>query len=244
MLSKSFKTLLLIAGAVFIGTFPVQAEDTLSKSDIEKIVKDYLLENGEIIIEAVDAYQQKAEKERQAKTTETIKAKLDLLTSADAPSAGNPKGDVTVIEFFDYNCGYCKRALPDINTLIEKDKNVRFVFREMPILGPTSRTAAQWALAAHKQGKYFEYHSALMKFRGQKSDAQLAKLAKNVGLDVEKARKDAASDAIEEQLNKDIELARLVGVEGTPAFIVDGEFFPGYLGEGGLKKAIEKAREK
>ena len=239
----SFKKLCLTLCALLISTAPVHAAD-LSKSDIEQIVKEYLMENGDVILDSVEAYQKKAENERQAKAGETIKNKMDVLASADAPSAGNPKGDVTVIEFFDYNCGYCKRALPDINALLESDKNIRFVFREMPILGPTSFTAAQWALAAQKQDKYFEYHSALMNHRGAKTDKELAKIAKDLDLDVDKARKDANSDAVKKQLDSDIELARLVGVEGTPAFIVGDEFFPGYLGEGGLKKAIEKARKK
>lgn len=148
------------------------------------------------------------------------------------------------MEFFDYNCGYCKRAIPDIQNVLKDDENVRFVFKEMPILGPSSRTAALWALAAHNQDKYFDYHVALMEFRGPKEEAQLEKLARDAGLDVEKMKQDIADGNIEEELNKVMSVASEIGVSGTPAFIVGETFIPGYIGEDGLKEAIKAEREK
>ncbi len=249
-LSLKQKTLgLLGAAAVFVSftTTPAQAAEQFSadqKTEIEQMFKDYIMNNGEVVIEAVDAFRQKEEVAEQEKMAETIQSKMSVLASADAPSAGNPKGDVTIIEFLDYNCGYCKKAWPDINTVLETDKNVHFIFREMPILGESSKVAAQWALAAQKQDKYFEFHSALMKFKGAKNEKTMLDISKKLGLDTDKMKKDANSKAIKKQLDADIALARSLGVSGTPAFIIGGEFYPGYLGKEGFKDAIKKARDK
>jgi protein-disulfide isomerase len=211
---------------------------------IEEVLKSYLNEHPEIIIESVENYRRKQEEEMQAKAQDTITDKLAWLTAKEAPSAGNPDGDVTIVEFFDYNCGYCKRALPDIQEVLKTDKNVRVVFREMPILSPESRTIAQWALAAHKQGKYFEYHVALMNTPGGKDIEALKKIAQDTGLDVEKLEKDANSKEVTIMLQDDMQIAQDIGIQGTPAFIINGELFPGYLGPDGLKASIEEARKK
>ena len=134
--------------------------------------------------------------------------------------------------------------MPDIQATLEKDSDVKFVFHEMPILGPSSRTAAQYALAAHKQGKYFEYHVALMEFRGEKNDKTLEKLAKDVGLDVEKAKADANSKEIAAMIEESMTLASKIGIRGTPAFIVGDKLFRGYLGPDGLQSEIKTARKK
>jgi protein-disulfide isomerase len=226
---------------------PAYAADDFSagqKTAIEQIIKDYLHEHPEIIMESVENYRTKQEQDAQAKTEEAIVQKLDWLAAADAPSVGNPKADVTVVEFFDYNCGYCKRAMPDVKGIVESDKNVRFVFREMPILSPESRMMSQWALAAHKQGKYFEYHVALMDSPGPKDAAALEQIAKDVGLDTAKLKADAASQEVTDMLEADLKAAQEIGIQGTPAFIINGTMYPGYLGPEGLKQSIESAREK
>jgi protein-disulfide isomerase len=239
--------ILVVAAAIFVGALFVapqaRSADSLSKADVETIVKDYLMANPEIILEAVDSYRQKQEQAMLEAAEKSIDKNIALLTSADAPSTGNPKGDVTVVEFFDYNCGYCKRALPDIQTLLKADKNLRIVFREMPILSEASMAASQWALAAHKQGKYFEFHTALMEHKGSTDAAALEKLAKSVGLDVGRMKKDAASKEIDDMIKKDVMMATEIGIRGTPAFIVNGELHRGYLGPDGLKAAIDAARK-
>lgn len=222
------------------------AEDftAAQKAAIGKIIEEHLRANPEIILESVDNYRKKQEDEQAAAAEKNIEKNMDFLAAADAPSIGNPKADVTVIEFFDYNCGYCKRALPDIQKLTEEDKNVRFVFYEMPILSESSYLAARWALAAHKQGKYFEYHAALMKSSGQKDESGHEKVAKDLGLDTAQMKKDADSEEIKAQVEKSMSVAREIGINGTPAFIINGTLYPGYLGPDGLAAGIESAREK
>ena len=237
----------LTALGLLVGT-PVAAQEAsfsaAQKEELGTIIKEYLMDNPSVIMEAVESYRTQQEREAQKQAEERIAANIDALTSSDAPSVGNPEADVTVVEFFDYNCGYCKRALPDIQKVVDQDDNVRFVFQEMPILGDSSRKAAEWALAAHNQGKYFEYHVALMEHRGPKEDDQLEKLASDVGLDVEQMKKDIASGDIDKELQEALNMAREIGVSGTPAFIVGKTFIPGYIGEDGLKEAISQEREK
>lgn len=214
------------------------------KTQIQQIIAEYVNENPQIIIDALNNYREQQEADQRAQATQTLKDNVAFLSGPDLPSIGNPDADVTVVEFFDYNCGYCKRAVPDIQALIKEDKNVRFVFKDMPILGPTSHTAAQWALAAHKQGKYFEYHVALMEHRGNKEEGELAKLAEDLGLDVEQMKKDAASEETQQILAKNMEITQKAGINGTPAFIIGDTLYPGYLGPDGLKDAIEESRNK
>lgn len=242
---------LLLAGvaAVTLGGFnyaqaqEAEAVPALSKGDVEDTIRSYLLENPDLIVEALDVYRQNQAREQQERAAAKIDEHKDALTGASQPSVGNVNADVVVTEFFDYNCGYCKRAFPDVQALVDADKNVRFVFKEMPILSANSRDMARFALAAHKQGKYFEYHGALMEARGQKDEDALRKIGEDLGLDGEKLVADAASQEIEEQLVKNIAVARDVGATGTPAFVINGKLYPGYLGPDGLKQAIEDARK-
>ncbi len=214
----------------------------IQKSEVRQVIKEYLRENPELVVEALQSFQQKQQEESLNAAKAKINKYKSQLTAKDLPGAGNPAGDVTVIEFFDYNCGYCKKAIGDIQHALEKDKNVRFVFFDMPILGPSSIEAAKWAHAAHVQGKYFEFHTALMEHKGGLEEDVLADLAKKVGLDVEKAKKDAADPALEANLQKGIEMGHDIGVNGTPGFIIGDQLYPGYLGEEGLMKAITDAR--
>lgn len=236
----------LITGVAGLSAMQAHAEDAFDaaqKEEIGKVIQEYLKENPEIVIEAIEAYRSQEAEREQKQAEEKIIDNREYLTRADAPSIGNPDADVTVVEFFDYNCGYCKRALPDIQKISEADPNVRFVFKEMPILGPTSKTAAQWALAAHKQGKYFDYHVALMEHRGPKDEDNLKKLGEKVGLDVDKAKAAIDSGEIDKELDMVTKVGREIGVTGTPAFIVGDKFIPGYIGEDGLKGAIADARK-
>lgn len=217
--------------------------ENLSKADVETIIKEYLTENPEIILDSLEQYRKAQEESFKAQTKQRIEDNLKQLTDGGSPFIGNPDGDVVVVEFFDYNCGYCKRAVPDIQELIANDKNVKVVFKEMPILSAESLEASKWALAAHKQGKYFEYHAALMKTRGRKDEKAFQNIGKDLELDVDQLTKDAKSEAINTMVEKDRALAKQIGVQGTPAFIVNGAFYPGYLGPDGLTDAIKQARD-
>ena len=199
--------LLSFAALMMLGASPVAAADfsDAQKAEIGNLVKEYILENPGIIFEAAQKHQEMETQAANEKAIEKIAEYQSVFAKAENVSLGNPKGDITIVEFFDYNCGYCKRALPDLQKVVDKDSNVRVVLQEMPILGPSSLTASQWALAAKKQGKYFEYHAALMEFRGPKEEAQLSKLAKDLGLDVDQMKKDAASQEVSDALQKSID---------------------------------------
>lgn len=206
-------------------------------------VKAYLMDNPEVIMEAIEEYQANQQEIEARRFKETVTQKKDVLHDPDAPFAGNPDGDLVIVEFFDYNCGYCKRAIGDVQTIIAKEKDVKIIFKEMPILSETSVHAARYALAAHKQGKYFDYHVALMEHRGQKDPESLQKIGEDLGLDVKKLIKDADSAEIRAEIEKDLELSRELGIRGTPAFIIGETMSPGYLPYTEMKPIIDAERK-
>lgn len=228
------------------GNRPAVAEDAFTpaqKEAIGPVIRDYLVKNPEVIVEALTEYQKNQADIEAKQFTERLSKHKTFLTDGGAPFAGNPKGDVTVVEFFDYNCGYCKKAVDDVVKLVEEDKNVKVVFHEMPILSPASQDAARWALAAHKQGKYFEYHVALMKGAAARGVQSLESAAKDMGLDVEKMKKDADSKEVRDMVEQSVGAARDLGIRGTPAFIIGDMLAPGYMGLDAMKEAIARARE-
>lgn len=214
------------------------------KEEINALVRQYILDNPEIIPEAMMKYELEKQDIAKKKKAEAIAENKKALTAKDLPYLGNPKGDVTVVEFFDYNCGYCKHAVSNLMKLVEDDKNIRVVFHELPILGPSSKVAAQWAMAAHRQGKYFEYHRALMEHRGGKDEATLKRIGKRLGLDTDKLKKDAESDAVKKDLLKSANLASEIGISGTPAFIVGDQFYGGLVSNDAILEAAAELRAK
>lgn len=247
MTKTALKKMLLmtsVIGAIVINSAHAADYTFSDKTAFGDAVKEYILENPEVILESIDLHRAKQEQDAKASAAKKLEEHTEYLTGPDRPSVGNPDADITVVEFFDYNCGYCKRALTDIQATIKDDPNLRVVFKDMAILGPASKTAALWSLAAHEQGKYFEYHVALMEHRGPKEEAELMKLATEAGLDAEKLKADANSEKIAAQLEKDMAIAREVGAQGTPAFIIGSQFIPGYVGEDGLKSIIAEERAK
>jgi len=234
-----------MAGAATIGLFaasPAQALDEAQTTEIEAVIQNYLNENPHVIADALSQHQANEQQRQEQAATAKLSEYKDYFATSDLPFAGNPDGDVVIVEFFDYNCGFCKRALTDIEETLEKDDNVKIIFQEMPILGPSSRVMAEYSLAAHKQGKYFDYHRAIMHFNGSKDAEQLEKLAEEAGLDVEQLKIDAKSPEIAAEIQKSIDIAGDIGVRGTPAFIIGNDLHKGYLGPGGLVNEIEKAR--
>jgi len=237
---KKLLLTILLTGVI---AMPSMAKD-FSESDINALIKKYIQENPNVILDSVEEYgrgQQDADmKDRQKAVEENIGWLED---NEMLPVAGNPDGDVTVIEFFDYNCGYCKKALKDVTTLMGEDNNVKFVFVEMPILGRTSELAAKWAMAAREQDAYLEYHIALMENRGPITETALIKIAEKVGLDVDKMRVDAESDSIKDMVKEKTSKASKMGISGTPAFIIDGQLYGGYIGIDRMRDAVKEARE-
>ena len=198
------------------------------RKEIEKVVKNYLITNPEIFLEAQTALEAKMEKEQAEKLKVAIAENAkEIYRDPQADLAGNPNGDITVVEFFDYNCGYCKRGLHDVIKLVESDPNVRVVFKELPILSKGSEEASRVAIASGKQGKYWEVHRAMLEAKGVMNEANALAIATKLGLDIEKLKKDMASPEVEAEIKKSESLAKKMGVNGTPHFLVGDRAIPG-----------------
>jgi protein-disulfide isomerase len=188
---------------------------------IGAIIKEYLLANPEVFLEVQSALEARMEEIQAKKLQAAIAAQSEeIYRSPGAPVAGNPKGDITVVEFFDYNCGYCKRAFGDVAKLIEKDTNVKFVLKELPILSKGSEEAARVALAAKAQGKYWEVHRALLTLRGQANEQTALAAAEKTGVDMAKLKADMKGDAVTQEISRVRDLAQSMGIQGTPHFLV------------------------
>ncbi|MDP6951296.1 MAG: DsbA family protein, partial [Alphaproteobacteria bacterium] len=168
--------------------------------------------------------------------------KREIQFDPGSPVAGNPEGSITVVEFFDYRCGYCKSSLEMVMDLIREDADVRVVFKELPILSPESTRAAQAALAAQRQGRYLDLHYAMMSSRGQFDDEQIFDIATEVGLDVEQLKADMEAPEIRALIDTNLSLAGALGIGGTPTFIVDDQIFRGAIDAATMRKAIAEAR--
>jgi len=215
--------------AVAAVTAPAPTEFTgEQKKQIEKIIKDYLVTNPEIFLEAQTALEAKMEKEQAEKLKAAIADNArEIYRDPNADVAGNPNGDITVVEFFDYNCGYCKRGLHDVVKLVDGDPKVRVVFKELPILSKGSEEASRVAVAAGKQGKYWDVHRAMLEAKGVMNEANALAIAQKLGLDMDKLKKDMASPEVEAQIAKAEALAKKMGVNGTPHFLVGDRAIPG-----------------
>lgn len=211
---------------------------------IENIVRSYILENPEIIREAVQILQQREQQATANRQRSAVQAHLDELHDpGPLPVLGNPNGDVTIVEFFDYRCGYCRGVAPDLMDAVEADGNVRLVLKEFPILGPESLFAARAAVAAAKQGAYATFHRRLMMDVNEVTQDSVMALAKDMGLDVEQLRADMNASGIDEALRASYSLAEALEISGTPAFVVGDTLVPGALQRDRLEKLIAEARE-
>lgn len=225
---------------------PVLAEDALSADQVdavETLIHDYIMDHPEIILEAVKAMRAREEAAVKASAKQALVARRgELIGDATAPVAGNPDGDVTLIEFFDYRCGYCKAALTVVRQILREDPDLRMVFKEFPILSKESRVAARAALAAERQGLYFEFHNALMGARGSYSMDHILEVAEEVGLDTDQLVEDMKDPAIEAAIGANADLARALGITGTPTFVVGDQLHPGALDIKTLRELIERQR--
>jgi protein-disulfide isomerase len=196
----------------------------------EAIIKDYLITHPEVIKEAIQELERRQAVEAQAGTKKKIGERAKEIYQASGDLVlGNPKGKVTVVEFFDYNCGYCKKAIPEVEKLIQSDSDVRVVVKEFPILGPGSLFAAKAALASRSQGKYDEFHLALIKLDGVKDETSVMQVAQQIGLDLEKLKTDMESDGVAEVIGRNYSLAESLAISGTPSFIIDEALEPGFV---------------
>lgn len=217
----------------------------LSREEVGSIAGAHLRENPEIVVEAIRAYQQREQEAEQNARLEIVQANWEEIAhSPGDPVLGNPDGDVTLVEFFDYRCGYCRRAFPEVQALHQNDPNLRIVLKEFPILGPVSVFASRASLAAAKQDLASEFHTATMQAEGELTEDRVIEIARQVGLDIDRLRRDMDDPEIDEIIERNYALAEKLGIRGTPAFLTRTEIIPGAVGRERLKAVVEQAREK
>jgi protein-disulfide isomerase len=239
----------LAAVLLLVGTAPSARAANFSdpqKSDIEAIVKAYLLAHPEVVVDALGEYDKR---QKMAETEQAGQAiaenRAEILSDKGGGVAGNPKGNITLVEFFDYRCGYCKKARPIVAELLKSDPQLRLVYKELPILGPDSLVASKAALAARAQGtdKYIAFHEVLMDSRGAIDENAIKTAARQVGLDVAKLTHDMNDPAIEATLKATNALATKLGITGTPSFVIGDTLIPGYAELEQLVAMVADARK-
>ncbi len=225
---------IVVAAALLFTLTPVMAEDqSMTRTEIEAIIDDYLVRNPEVVIRALEAWESLRE-EREADAARQAIARFDddIHRDPETPWGGDPEGEIVIVEFFDYQCGYCRMSAPGLFAVRDTVPGVKVIYKEFPILGEGSVRAAKAALAAREQGLYEAYHEALMEEEVDHSDAGLMALAQSVGLDIERLSTDMNDPAIEDYLERTHQLARAIGINGTPAFIINGDLYPGAIRPG------------
>jgi protein-disulfide isomerase len=215
---------------------------------IESIVKDYLAQHPEVVQEAMDALDKRQKMADADKARATIRDNnATIFNSSHQVVLGNPQGKITMVEFFDYNCGFCKHALPDMVDLIKGNPDLKFVLKEFPVLGPGSVEAAHVAVAARMQDstgkKYIEFHQKLLGGRGAADKARALAVAKDVGFDMTRLEKDMDSDEVKTTIDENMKLADALGVNGTPSYVVGDEVIVGAVGLDELKSKIQAEKK-
>jgi protein-disulfide isomerase len=242
--------LLAAAGAcVLIGFAPALADEFSGnqRGEIERIVREYLVSHPEVLQEAMVELEKRQSAAEAAKHQAAVKDNAqELFSSPHQVVLGNPQGNVTMVEFFDYNCGYCKRAMGDMLTLLKTDPNLKVVLKEFPVLGPGSLEAAKVAVAVRMQDrsgkKYLDFHTKLLGGRGQADQAHALEAAKEAGLDMTRIEKDMKSPEVDTNLKENFRLADALGLSGTPSYVVGKDVVVGAVGLDALKEKINTAR--
>jgi protein-disulfide isomerase len=211
---------------------------------IEAIIHDYLMQNPDVLIEALREAEAKANIDAEAKAAQVLHdRRREIFDDPATPVGGNPQGDVAIVEFFDYRCPYCKQVQPAIQKLLDQDQKLRFVYKELPVLGPQSDMAAHAALAARLQGKYEPFHTLMMAAKGQISDEVVYRIAGSIGLDVDRLKHDMTDPEIDQALNANKSLANALDIRGTPGFIIGDRIIPGAVDLDALKNMVADARK-
>jgi len=237
---------LVLAGAA---AGPARAEtfSATQRTEIEAIIKDFLIKHPEVLQEAMAEFERRQEQEQAEKHKGAVKDNAQLLFSSPRQvTLGNPQGDVAFVEFFDYNCGYCKRAMADMLDLMKADPKLKVVLKEFPVLGPGSVEAAQVAVAVRMQDKsgkkYLDFHQKLLGGRGQADRTRALAAAREAGLDMARLEKDMTSPEVKASLEESMKLAEALGLNGTPSYVIGDQVVVGAVGLPQLKKNISTAR--
>ncbi len=234
----------MILTAAPIGAAKAADLTATQRQTIDSMIHDYLMKHPDVLIAALRAAQDKLDHDNDAKATQAVaQHRQQIFDDPATPIGGTAQGNATVVEFFDYRCPYCKQVQLALESLLKQDPKLRVVYKEFPILGPVSLTAAQAALAAQRQGKYDAFHAAMMNARGQITDDTVYQVAGSVGLDVARLKHDMATPEIAHQLKANLELADALDVHGTPAFIVGDRVVPGAVDLDALKTMIADSRK-
>ncbi len=215
---------------------PAAGMASRDRAAVEQVVREYILANPEVLPEAMENLQQKANRKQLAAVGD------DLEKPFPGAVMGNPAGKVVLVSFSDFGCTYCRQSVADVDALIRDNPDLKVVLRESPILSPASGEAARWGLAAAEQGRYPQFHRAMFA-AGRPDEATIAAAARVAGLDMERARRVAAEPRVAAELDRNIELARQLGFNGTPSWAVGDQLFSGAVGREVLQKAIDEARE-
>jgi protein-disulfide isomerase len=236
--------LLLTLGCAALALWPWRpgsaAEFTpAQRQAIESIVRDYLTNHPEALVGALQAAKAKLDRDADAKTAALIADhRQQIYNDPQTPVGGNLHGNVSLVEFFDYRCPYCKQTQPALEKLLARDPRLRLVYKELPILGQVSVTAAHAALAAERQGKYEAFHRAMMAARGNITEATVLQVARSVGLDLDRLERDMAAPEIDKAIAANVKLADALDINGTPAFVIGDRMIPGAVDLAGLQQLV------
>jgi protein-disulfide isomerase len=243
--------LFLTAAFLFLSPAFAQAEDAAAftdaqRAEIENIIKDYLTnKHPEVMAQGLQKLQQHEQETADAKSKEEVAKSKDKIFNDPTTPVNNPKGNVTIVEFYDYQCGYCKMSEEGVEKLLKEDKNIKFVYKNFPILGAISSEAAKASQAAYKQGatKFVAFHDALMSKKDHlTTNEPIYQMAKDAGLDVEKMKKDMTDASVTDAIAANLKLGQDIGARGTPMFIIGDNIYPGALQYDQLKQAVADTR--
>jgi protein-disulfide isomerase len=229
--------------------FPANAQKAFTPEQEEHLgdyIREYLKKNPDVIVDALRELERRRAETKSAQITNFIKLRNQAIFRAkSSPIGGNPDGDVTLVEFFDYNCPYCRKVTPGLFSMLKKDGKTRFVYKEFPILGETSVYAAKAALAVARQDAklYERFHVALLEVRGRLNESSILATAKTVGVDVDRMKSDMNAPEIQQEIDRNRAIASRLGINGTPAFVVGTKVLNGLQPEAALQAAVNTARK-
>ncbi|MGR3572425.1 DsbA family protein [Brevirhabdus sp.] len=248
---------ILATTALMIGmTLPVAASaQQMDKEAVKQIITETLQANPSLVLDAITSNpevvmqaitilrEREAQAEKLSSQAALASAQQDLFSDDNAPVGGNPDGKLVIVEFFDYNCPYCKRAMPVVKKAIEANPELKVIYREWPILSEGSVVAARASLAAQNQEKYDAFHEQLMQIKGQANETSVMKVAREVGLDIDKLKKDMQSDRVESHIATSMQLAQSLNINGTPTFVIGDQLIPGFIQYDQFQKLLDDAPE-
>lgn len=243
MIQKSRWTMLVLIPLMALTALTARAED-MTEQEVERIVRDYLLENPEVIVEAINVLRQREQAAEEAAASQKLsELNAELLQSERDPVGGNPNGSITLVEFFDYNCGYCKRANGTLKALIQANPDLRVVYKEFPILTETSMTAARASLALNAlyPEHYETFHRQLLDRRGSlQQDSEIWEAMAALEVDVDAVKAEAEKDWVKETIARNHQLAQELNITGTPTFVVGDSILRGAYPQENIQEAIDK----